>query len=485
MRKWCIAGALAVLGAFAPPSAHAGTIAAYDRYVTGRGFDIALINANTGAAIGVPASVNTADDELHPALSPDGRYIVFTRMRLLPDLNGNILPPATRTLFRVDRQTGEVVQLAGGGAAGPVIRQVAGTPRLAWGVTHFANGSSGTTVVSRAGAFTGGALTGTEEHIASLPAGPAFTTHAAVTTAPEDDGFGNVFQRPLRTLGIAYIDNATGALQNGLAHLTTKRVAGGAVTSIGREKSFGSATQPAGHPVPRVGDDLIAFEMGNGNLSNIKTFRFGIDQNAVDAPAAINTVLGERMPAWSTDGSQLGFVRTALTGRVLGLFDTTPGIQNLLNDAVSLGNPPPTPQTVVFQNVWGGISLAPSGSTDLVSCASTCTSLLGAGTLTPRITTTTATNIGILVVRVVGKHRLFGETVPKIKPVGRVPLGRARDGRNRFRWDATVDGKRLKAGTYLLTYRLLGKKDRIVGLSDSIRFKVTKSGDIKKPRRQK
>src|SRR3954452_19004382 len=77
----------------------AGLVAAYDRYEIGKGFEVGLINVSAGTAIAVPAGVNTADDELHPALSRDGRYLMWERMRLLPKLNGDIPVPADRTLF--------------------------------------------------------------------------------------------------------------------------------------------------------------------------------------------------------------------------------------------------------------------------------------------------------------------------------------------------------------------------------------------------
>ena len=67
--------AAAVTAAFllAPVTASAaGLIAAYEQYVTGKGFEIRIVNAATGTQISVPAGVNTPDDELHPALSADG-----------------------------------------------------------------------------------------------------------------------------------------------------------------------------------------------------------------------------------------------------------------------------------------------------------------------------------------------------------------------------------------------------------------------------
>lgn len=91
MRAVAVFGlALAIAAALVPATADAaGLIAAYDRYETGKGFEIGLVNVSTGATVPVPATVNTTDDELHPALSADGRYLVFTRM--------NSTWPAART----------------------------------------------------------------------------------------------------------------------------------------------------------------------------------------------------------------------------------------------------------------------------------------------------------------------------------------------------------------------------------------------------
>jgi hypothetical protein len=99
--------------------------------------------------------------------------------------------------------------------------------------------------------------------------------------------------------------------------------------------------------------------------------------------------------------------------------------------------------------------------------------------LNPMVSTTTPKQtIGIFVVRVTGKRKLLGRSVPRIRQIGRVPLGKTRKGRNKFRWNGKVNGKRLKRGTYLLTYRAL-RRTRIVSTSGSIRFKVTRSGRIR------
>ena len=120
--RGAVAAATVLLtSALAPTTASAGLMAAYERYEPGKGFEIGLVNVATGAAIALPAGVNTADDELHPALSRDGRFLYFARMRLLPSLSGDILPPDTRTIHRMDRQSGTVTQVNSGRVAGPAV----------------------------------------------------------------------------------------------------------------------------------------------------------------------------------------------------------------------------------------------------------------------------------------------------------------------------------------------------------------------------
>src|SRR3954451_15251778 len=117
-RLLALASGIAATGAVAPAVAPAaGLIAAYDRYETGNGFEIGLLNASTGAPLTLPTGVNTTDDELHPSLSVDGRYLAWMRTRLLPKLNGDIPVPADRTLFMLDRQTGVITTMATGNGA--------------------------------------------------------------------------------------------------------------------------------------------------------------------------------------------------------------------------------------------------------------------------------------------------------------------------------------------------------------------------------
>ena len=187
----------------------------------------------------------------------------------------------------------------------------------------------------------------------------------------------------------------------------------------------------------------------------------------------------------------MGFVRTTEGRRKLAIFDLTPGLQTIVNPPIDIGADAPSPQTRAFQSGWGGLSLAESTALDIpvVTCATTCLQSLQTSltkvALKPGVsTTTTSQTIGIFVVRVTGKRKLLGRTVPRIKQVGRVPLGKTRKGRNLFRWNGKVNGRRLKPGTYLLTFRAL-RRERVVSTSGSVRFTVTKSGQIRGAKRQR
>ncbi len=157
---------------------------------------------------------------------------------------------------------------------------------------------------------------------------------------------------------------------------------------------------------------------------------------------------------------------------------------------MSLGAEAPSPQTRVYQEVWGGLSLAdaPPSTTPQIGCDAACRARLqgassgGTVILSPSLSLRSA--IGIFVVRVVGKRKLLGRSAPRVRVVGKVPLGLAKKGRNRKRWNGKVNGKRLRPGTYLLTYRSL-KGKRITNTSDSIRFKVGKGGKIRQVRRER
>ena len=495
------AAATAAVFVLAPATASAaGLIAAYEEYVTGQGFEIRIVNAATGAQLPVPAGVNTPADELHPALSPDGSSLVFSRMQLQPKLNGDIVPPTTnRNIFWVNRAAG-TPQAAGFQATGAVY-----TSRSA-NSTSFATG-----LVPRAtgGPFPEGSMLVATRHDVPVAAEkPVYRedilASVAVSDVPQAASFPNLFtttirdttcnpctaSRTARYLTLSTHDPVSGAINKSIVRLSLFGLLDNDVFNdrgtFGVQE-YGDNGAPAGHPVPRSVDGYVAMDRAVGEDANIHSITYPGETQTTVAPAPITTTSPERMPAWSPDGIKLGFVRHTGGQRKLGVFDSTPGIQTVLNTPVAIGAEAPSPQTRAFQNVYGGLSIAnaPPSAAPGLQCDATCRARLanagGSGLIPLTPIVTGPSKIGIFVARVTGKRKLLGRSAPRLRVVGKVPLGTAKKGRNRFRWNGKVNGKRLKRGTYLLTYRSL-KGTRITNTSGSIRFKIAKGGKVRQVR---
>src|SRR3954471_15014948 len=108
-------------------SARADVLVAYDKFVSGQGFDIDVRNLQQdGAPVTLPAGVNTPANEFHPTLSGDGRLLAFERDTLATAGGaGGLCPPAAPR--------------APGGAAGTARRS---TTSSSWSSTCTRGGSS-------------------------------------------------------------------------------------------------------------------------------------------------------------------------------------------------------------------------------------------------------------------------------------------------------------------------------------------------------
>ena len=176
------------------------------------------------------------------------------------------------------------------------------------------------------------------------------------------------------------------------------------------------------------------------------------------------------MPAWSADGKVLAFVRRDTNGqRRLLLYSLELGIQDFLNPAVTISATPSNASAAAFQVDYGNLSIAPdirpqtSGITP-VTCSASCLSAIASGVLRP--TLRTSATIGIIVKRIVGgNRRVLGVSLPRVKAVGRVPLGRRAKGTRTIRWDRRVAGRQLARGRYLVTFRALDARGNIVGVA--------------------
>ena len=373
----------------------------------------------------------------------------------------------------LDRQTGIITTLATGDGppAGPSFAHRT-TRTVTWGVRPFSPSCCVVKFQAVNSDNTIGGSTGFPFGFVPAPAGQFLDVpHVAMSDSPT-----NV------VLSWITSDANSGALLTGGTTLVGLR------EGADPRADFGSVDAPVSHPAPRRGDGYVAVDKTTDGDADIQTISFPAETALTPAPEPITTTAPERIPAWSPGGLQLGFVRTTEGRRRLAIFDLTPGLQTIVNPPIDLGADAPSPQTRAFQSSWGGLSLADSSALDIpvVTCTSTClSSVLTTSLLKPSVSKSVkGQSIGIFVARVTGKRKLLGRTVPRIKPVGRVPLGKTRKGLNRLRWNRKVNGKRLKRGTYLLTFRAL-RRDRVVSTSGSVRFKVTKQGRIRGAKRQR
>jgi hypothetical protein len=442
--------------------------------------------------------VNTAADEFHPALTPDGRFLVFTRATLVSQPDGDVVPPASRELLMLDRQSG--------GALRPPF-SVAQPP--AAGATIVPTGTSGAVMAA------GIRVPPPPPPGGPTPPSPAVVTAGtlSLTSPPSFVSTGSLGTTSAQLGGVASSQSGTFVdVPHAAVHSRTGTSRLRATTAIRFNEGDGSiattnsflvderggasaqtkiltANTPR-HATPRVPDSHVALDTTTSSGADIATIQWPGDSAPSALGTPVNTSAPERMPAWSPDGVQLGFVRSAdsvsaTSRRRLLVFDSTTGIQDVLNPAVDLGTEAPTAQLREFQATWGGLSLANTSGADsvVVSCLLACSGGLSGPTssgvtLSPTLTSSTFTRVGILIARVVGTRRLFGRRVLRVRSVGRVPLGVARSRRPRFRWNARVNGRRLAPGNYLLTFRALTSRNRVLATSRSIRFRLTAAGRV-------
>ena len=396
--------------------------------------DIALINVGTGGKTPLPAGINTTVNELHPSITPDGRRLAFERR-----------DPAAGTLriLLADLATGQSADLFNGfEAAADPPRSPAITSdglKVATGAPFEHEAEAGAT--GAPGAFPRLVVT----DAATFPAGPyARRRHALIffpgseTGYTADPTFGgdNVAYRFVR-----------GASPRGGIALDRFRGAGGItndrISSSSLSYAHPSLASPGG--VPTVLFDRRPMSDGGATLPGDIVFAGGTPGTLDDAapiklPAIVNSAQDESRPAFTSDGRYVVFVRRAASRERLYAWDSQ--TQTLVNAAgVDLGS----------------IDLADLGNVSLYTRPVLDTSRVTSGgivTFDPTI----RTGIGILVQKVVGKRKLFGRTGPKLKLVGRVPLGTFAKGKGKVNWDLRVDGKKLKPGRYQVTVRAVTKK---------------------------
>ncbi len=393
----------------APAAAHADIYAASEGQPPGRSdLDISLVDMSTGTAVALPAGVNTPEaSELHPSISADGTRMVFERRA----------GPTIRIVL-VDLRTGASADLFNG-------FEQAANPQTTPGIS-----ADGKTVATGEAFSADFAPQLTMTDVSAFPAGPfPHSTFKASFHFPT--GITGVTANPvLSDNQVAFDETPAG----GHTHVVLAFPGGPSSFPFGDSNS--NSTHPAlGRP---GGVRTILFDQFKGPQRDIafRTYDSPIDvisRPTVSLDQVNSSAFDDSRPSFSADGRYVAFV------------------SRQPNAAVRLEVWDSATQTFV-----GGFGL---GNADAVTDGATSVFLRPVLTLSGIVGSQVNfqllqnAGIGILVQRVVGHHQQFGQTVPTLKMVGRVPLGRFDAGRGHVRWDGRVGGRRLPRGRYQVTVR--------------------------------
>ena len=424
-RSWvALVGAVGALAA--PAAAHADIFAAVTVVAPSprTDFDVAVLNASTGARVTLPAGTNTTDDEIHATISKDGTRLAFQRRNL---------NAGTDRIVVVDLQTGRSSDLFNGFEAA---QRPPGEPAISPDGTRVVVGGP---LAQRDSLSYFADLISTD--LAPFPAGP----YAHTTLRP---------QYVVHLVGV--VDDPVVGGDGLMAY---------AINDVNQQlvlmQADGTASMPQGDlPTsdanPAIAADhptLVAFDQRTV-ASDLETFTNGdiFFRPATVAgfvgpptalPTIVNSAFDERQPALTPDERYLAFVRNS-RGTHASLFVWDSQTQTLLNPVgVDLGANANTTRDV------GSVSL-------YFARTILATNVDPRGLLDLRLKQ--PSGIGIIVQRILGTHRVLGKNGYRLGPAHRVPLGTFKKGRHSVRWDLKVNGRKLRAGRYLVTVRAVTPK---------------------------
>jgi hypothetical protein len=375
--------------------------------------DISLLNTSTGQGLPTPAGVNSTVDEDHPSLSSDGHLLVFQRRSRITG--------ATSALI-VDRNTGRQAVLpftcCEPTITGDGMRVAMGRPNAIGSATNVA-------VID----------------VRSFPTGP-FPVSLVFDSAYAAAKLTSASSQP----SITTAGQLAWQIDNRIAFAPGAVITAGG-TAVAAEQPVVRPDQPAF--VFFVLDRLRTDGSTQGDLELAHKSSSGAF-DSFQLLTGFNTGDDESRPAFDPSGRYFGFIRTrgSDSHELLAVFDTV--TQQFVSSS-DLGRV----STGIGRN-QGALSLyvQPVFVTGTIVCCQSISFALSSSSST-----------GLLVERVVGRHRLFGRTVPRLRPVGRFPLGSFRRGRHKTRWDFTVGGRKLAPGKYYVTLRALTSRRSVRDLS--------------------
>ncbi len=385
--------------------------------------DLVKFNVATGAQQTLPTGVNTAANEFHPAISPDGRRLVFVREDRMA---------GTTQIVLTDLASGAAAQLFSGIEA--QTEQV-GTPNFSGNATVV------TGRVFQPDGSGGSAPRATTTSVSGFPGGPFPKTTVVLPGATSGGTLS-------RTRHVTIVPGSTTRTYSSQRSAVT----GGSTTVSGQASFF---INNAIHPAISTETGSVVVERATPPTMALLAATLSGNGTVAALPAVVNAPNTEvSRPEFAVGGRYLAFIRKPTSGLArLYVWDTQ--TQLLLNDqGVGLPTASSNPSLDITGREEGSIAL--QIVPNFVSTQITGT--------TVRFTTTGPTSVGILVQRIVGKHKVLGRSAPKLKLVGRVPFGRFAKGADKVKWDLKVDGKRLKPGKYLVTPRAVTAKAEVLDL---------------------
>ncbi len=257
------------------------------------------------------------------------------------------------------------------------------------------------------------------------------------------------FAQPNGTTGDAVTAGLLVAYQEARSGIQPEIILG----HLGASAPFPLSRNNAAFAHPAIGAGILAFDertlLGNGLGPGDIAFEpfSGFPSTPTPLPALVDSALDESRPAFTPDGRYLGFIRHLKSTDRLLVWDS---------ETQTLINPLGTDLGAVSARDVGNLSLYEK---TILAPVTTVPPLPG-GTI--GFDLQLPSGIGILVQRVVGHQKLLGKTAPKLRLVGRVPLGKFSKGRGHVRWDGRVNGRRLPRGTYQVTVRAVSPKGDVL-----------------------
>ena len=433
------------------PAARANIIAAVEQPAGGgrTDLDIALYDATAGTKLTLPAGVNTTDDELHPSITPDGRRLVFERLN---SAGGTV------RIIIVDLSTGVSADLFSG-------FETSAIPPNSPAIT-----ADGKTVITGRPAPPGVNFVRTLT-LTDISAFPAQTTgpfpHSDFA-AGENGGQGGQTLEPAAGMDglVAFEPRVPGLVQE----VDVQQLGQTATCSGGPFDGNFDQSQPA---LAAASSDYMlyvqrAFPGGAPHPGDIWFAALH------PAPPCARSGSATRCPRSSTPRRMSRGPRSHRTAATSGSsVNTSDGHSRLFTwdsqtqlAGQQLGDRPRRPQHA--RDRPHRRTAGTSHSAPLRPQVRSRSTAIG----THQRPAPDQPSIGILVQRVVGHQQLLGRTAPRLKLIGRVPLGRFPRGSVHVRWDRKVDGHARAPGLYQITVRALAPNGRVEDLGKPRRLRI-------------